>query len=211
MSNRVKYPRTPHLPFSQGRTDDDKVLSSIDHFFGQEVVVTLKMDGENTTLLRDGFHARSLDSRHHPSRDLLAAFHAGVAYSIPEGWRVCGENLYARHSIAYDSLPAYFMGFSVWDETNTALSWDDTVSHLYALGIVPVRVLFRGAFDEKTLKNMVKTWDSENDEGFVVRLSRAIPYDEFPLSYAKWVRAKHVQTDKHWMHAKVVPNGLAAR
>jgi len=36
---------------------------------GREVVVTEKMDGENTTMYCDNIHARSIDGRHHPSRD----------------------------------------------------------------------------------------------------------------------------------------------
>lgn len=44
---RVKYGRTFHLPFSLGRTFDDKVLKSVAHFEGEEVVVTTKKDGEN--------------------------------------------------------------------------------------------------------------------------------------------------------------------
>lgn len=58
------YARTPHLPFSKGKTSDD--ISGDDwEFLKNEtpVVVTEKMDGECTTFYNDGFHARSLDSR----------------------------------------------------------------------------------------------------------------------------------------------------
>ena len=44
MSNFIKYPRTPHLPWSLGRTSDDKVLSSVSHFLGENVVVTEKTE-----------------------------------------------------------------------------------------------------------------------------------------------------------------------
>lgn len=208
---RQKYPRTPHLPFSHGRTSDDRVLSSLDHFQGHEVVVTIKMDGENTSLYRDGFHARSLDSRHHPSRDWLARFHSTFAHDIPDGWRICGENLYARHSLGYDALPSYFMGFSVWDETNTALSWDDTLEFFALLGVTPVPelVAYRGVFDEARLKALAATLDVQRHEGFVVRRAGPIHFDAFSQSCAKWVRREHVQTDTHWMHQAVVPNGLA--
>lgn len=101
---RTKYPRTPHLPGSLGCTSDDKVLATTSHFAGKAVIVSEKMDGENSTIYNDGYHARSIDSRHHPSRDWLTAFHATVAYKIPAGWRLCGENLYARHSIPYVDL-----------------------------------------------------------------------------------------------------------
>jgi len=83
-----KYPRTYHLPFSPGVGSDDKVLNDLSAFHGRECVVTMKMDGENASLYRDGFHARSLDSRHHPSRDWLKAYHATFAHEIPYGWRI---------------------------------------------------------------------------------------------------------------------------
>ncbi len=43
----VKYPRTWHLPWSPGKSKDDRVLTTPEVFAGQEVVVTVKMDGEN--------------------------------------------------------------------------------------------------------------------------------------------------------------------
>lgn len=72
----MKYPRTPHLPWSPGASVDDVRLEGLDGFEGEEVVVTEKLDGENTTLYRDGLHARSMDSAHHPSRTWVKALHA---------------------------------------------------------------------------------------------------------------------------------------
>ena len=206
---KYKYARTPHLPFSLGRTSDDKTLKSVSHFDGKDVTITIKMDGENTSLYKDGFHARSLDSRHHPSRDWLAAFHSSFAHDIPEGWRICGESLYAKHSIEYKDLPSYFMGFSVWDETNTALDWDKTKEFLELLTIDVVPELYRGPFDEAEIKRLVKDLDLEHEEGLVVRLSGRIPYADFEKSFGKWVRPEHVQTNSHWMHSSIIPNLLA--
>lgn len=64
-------------------------------------------------------HACS-SSRYTPSRDWIKALHGQIAHEIPEGWRLCGENLYARHSIAYDALPSYFTLFSIWDAVRGA-------------------------------------------------------------------------------------------
>ena len=69
-TTRVRYPRTYHLPWSPGATDDDRVLPDVRHFEGQEVVVTAKMDGEQTTMYTDYLHARSIDWSRHPSRSL---------------------------------------------------------------------------------------------------------------------------------------------
>ena len=125
----VKYPRTYHLPWSPGATDDDRVLTDEEleaNFVGRMVVVTEKMDGENTTMYNDYIHARSLDSASHPSREWVKNLHAQIQWQIPDGWRICGENLYASHTLHYAGLPSYFIVFSVWDENNICQSWDDT-------------------------------------------------------------------------------------
>ncbi len=203
-----KYPRTFHLPFSVGRSSDDKVLKNLDHFQEVPVIVTEKMDGESASLYCDGFHARSLDGRSHPSRDWLKAFHSTIANDIPEGWRICGENLYAKHSIAYADLPSYFMGFSIWNQDNTCLSWTDTLEWFSLLGIIPVEVLWVGTFDEDQIRNIAYRLNTEEQEGYVVRKSGSFKYSEFSTSVAKWVRSNHVTSSDHWQHQAVIPNSL---
>src|SRR5690348_10774698 len=101
-----KYPSTPYLQFSRSKDPNDSVVDNIDAIW---VVVTEKMDGEGTTFYNDGYHARSLDSKFHASRSWVAALHGSIAHQIPEGMRICGENLYAEHSIRYENLSTYFM------------------------------------------------------------------------------------------------------
>lgn len=203
--DKVKYPRTFHLPWSPGGTNDDKRLLDTSCFVGKPVVVTEKMDGENTTLYDKGLHARSLSSVDHPSRSWVKALHGQIARDIPEGFRICGENLYAKHSIAYDKLPSYFLVFNIWNG-DTCLSWDDTVEWCALIGLQTVPVLWRGLWDENKIRSLWKP--SETREGYVVRLSASFEYSEFRSSVAKWVRTDHVQTSDHWMHSEVVPNGL---
>ncbi|MFI6083200.1 RNA ligase family protein [Streptomyces sp. NPDC051217] len=204
---RTAYPRTAHLPWSPGVTSDDVRAGDLDGLRGREVVVTEKMDGENTTLYRDGLHARSLDSGHHPSRAWVKALQGRVGPLIPDGVRVCGENMYARHSIAYEELESWFYGFSVWDGER-CLGWDETVRMLRRLGIPAPRVLWRGTFDERALRGL--KLDPARHEGYVVRTVEGFVREEFGRRLAKWVRPHHVQTDTHWMHAAVVENGLGA-
>jgi len=206
----VKYPRTLHLPWSAGIQNDDRVMSNLAAFVGARVIVTEKMDGENTSLYRDHFHARSIDSQHHPSRNWCKNFWAQMAHNIPEGWRVCGENLYAKHSIAYQALESFFNGFSVFNEYNKCLSWDDTVEWFELLGIQPVPILYDGIFEEDVIQSLYKpTHDWHQCEGYVVRIADGFPYTAFNRSVAKYVRVAHVQTTKHWRHGQeVVPNKL---
>lgn len=203
---KYKYPRTFHLPWSLGATSDDKILKSIEQFFGKYVVMTQKMDGENTTISRDYYHARSLDSVDHPSRHWLKGMWGNMSYEIPEGWRICGENLYAEHSIRYDNLESYFQVFSIWNENNKCLSWDDTVEWCKLLGLCHVPVIWKGIFDEQFLRNY--TFDTEKQEGYVIRIVDEFDYNDFSKSVAKFVRPSHVTTDEHWMNKKIIPNEL---
>jgi hypothetical protein len=213
------YPSTPYLPWAPGNTEGkskvrggvDVYLKSADHFRGREVVVTAKMDGENATLYRDDYHARSLDGRHHPSRSWIKGFQAQVGHTIPEGWRVCGENMYAQHSIVYPALPSYYLAFAVFDDANNCLSWDDTVDFCRERGIEMVPVLWRGQWDEKAIQAlwpMAPLYGEGESEGYVVRDANTFPYQDYMLHIAKYVRPNHVQTDSHWMHGPVRANGL---
>jgi predicted kinase len=201
---RTHYPRTPHLPWSPGATADDVRTADLSGFVGREVVVTEKLDGENTTLYRDGLHARSLDSAHHPSRAWVKSLHGVVASAIPAGWRVCGENLYARHSLGYDDLDSWFHAFSVWAE-DRCLPWDETVRFVRELGIPAPKVLWRGVFDERALRKL--RLDLTRQEGYVVRVADGFRHRDFARCVAKWVRSGHVRTDRHWMLGPVVANG----
>ncbi|MFJ8697441.1 RNA ligase family protein [Streptomyces roseolilacinus] len=206
---RTHYPRTPHLPWSPGVGRDDVRAADLSGFAGREVVVTEKLDGENTTLYADGLHARSPDSAHHPSRAWVKALQGRIAHTVPEGWRVCGENTYARHSLGYDRLESHFHGFSVWDELGWCLDWDRTVAFLRDRGVPVPPVLWRGTFDERALRRL--RVDTARQEGYVVRTAEGFMAEEFGRRVAKWVRPGHVRTGTHWMHAAVTPNGLSAR
>jgi len=203
MKNLYKYPRTYHLPWSDGKTSDDKTLPNVSHFEDLDVVVTVKMDGENTTLYRDYFHARSLDGRDHPSRSWMKNFHSTFKHQIPENYRICGENLFAKHSIKYNNLKSYFYCFSVWVDEK-CLSWEDTVSFCEFFGIITVPILYCGRFDEHLFKNI----NIGDDEGYVVRNSNSFDYGDFGKNVAKFVRKNHVQTNQHWQYSEIEKNVL---
>lgn len=199
-----KYPSTPVLPHSPGSRGNEEFDTSL--FIGKEVVVTEKMDGENCNMLSQHIHARSIDGRHHPSRDWVKQLHARIRFDIPDGWRLCGENLYAEHSIKYDTLESYFYLFSVWNEKNEALDWDSTLEWAEMLGLVVVPTLYRGIWDEDLIRNL--RVDVETSEGYVVRTVEGFHYNDFTKHIAKFVRPNHVSTDEHWMHGPIIENKL---
>lgn len=215
MNTYYKYPRTFHLPFSPGVTSDDKVLSLEEisiYFKDKFLTVTEKMDGENTTMYSDHIHARSLDSIHHPSRNWVKRFHSEIAHNIPPRWRICGENLFAKHSISYDNLDSYFYGFSIWNEENICLGTDETKEWFELLGIKHVPIL-QDYLSTKSnwyahLWDYADAFDTNTMEGFVVRNRDSFHYSAFKENILKCVRSNHVQTDQHWMHSGVIPNQL---
>jgi hypothetical protein len=167
------------------------------------------MDGENTNIYRTGIHARSLDSKGGIDRDWVKTLWANVAHNIPENWRICGENLWAKHSIHYTDLSSYFLGFSIWDDANTCLSWDDTLQYFEIIGIEPVTVMYDFIWDESKIQNLHKELVEGKDEGYVVRLADSFHYDNFNSCVAKYVRKEHVQADsKHWRTQEIIPNML---
>ncbi|GAA3601939.1 RNA ligase family protein [Kineosporia mesophila] len=211
MNARVKYPRTRHLPGSPGASADDEHLADLTTLTHAEVVMTEKMDGENTTIGCGYVHARSVDSRPHPSRTWVRALAGRLWPDLPDGMRVCGENLYARHSIAYADLPSYFLVFSIWQD-DICLDWDTTREWADLLGLSCVPVIYRGPFPTGGPRELLRCWqnsrDSAHREGFVVRTADSFDRTQFPTHVAKWVRAGHVQTDQHWMNAPITANQL---
>ena len=175
------------------------------------MVVTEKLDGENTTLYPDGYmHARSLDFRSHESQAWVRALAGRIARDIPTTMRVCGENVYAKHSIGYEALDSYFYAFGIF-EGDTSLSWDEVEAYSEMLDLQTVPVLYRGVWDEVAVRACYTGTSRFGgvQEGYVVRLARSFTIDEYPVALAKFVRANHVQTGAaHWRSQTVVPNKL---
>ena len=216
----IKYPSTKHLPWSPGVSREDKVLKDTKHFEGRMVVVTEKMDGENTTMGKDFIHARSLSSGTHPSRTWVNTLHAEIKHEIPTNLRICGENLFAKHSIFYPQLTSYFQVFSIWEE-NTCLSWQDTEEFCQLLGLKTVPVLLGNravSFNEDFFRfpaniltyRVEYTLTGYDMEGYVIRNKDSFAFEDFDKNVAKFVRANHVQTDEHWMTQQIVKNQLCS-
>jgi len=197
------YPRTPHLDFSPGATSDDKhaTKATLDYLkSGIELVTSLKMDGGNVSLYPDYFHARSKDSGTHAWDTLAKSLWSRVRFDIPKGWRISGESMYARRSVAYENLeaPVYIIG--IWNEKNNLISWDETEEWAKLIGLPTVPVLYRGTNYDEAVTAWGKVYNTDNAEGFVVRDAGEFSYDEFGSHIAKWVRSDHIRTSASWRH-----------
>lgn len=204
----VKYPRTPHLPWSKGSTLDDMILRAAPFKPEDLVVVTEKLDGENTTMYRDYIHARSLENVYHSTRSWVKNFWAtNVAYQIPSYMRIVGENMYGTHSIKYENLKSFFYGISIWEDER-CLSYLETLENFEILGITPAPVLARGKFFD--MIEFFENWkDNDQREGYVVRLESEFTLNNFSKSIAKYVRPDHVAGRAHWLVGKVDTNAIS--
>lgn len=211
MKNRQKYPRSWHLPYSEKSTSDDKKHADDSHFLGKEVVVTIKMDGENTTIYNDHIHARSLnsiiDSEDRRWVDNLRK--SKVEGNIPETYRICGENLFYKHTCYYNDLESMFYVFSIWDN-ETCLSWDDTKLWCGLLGLEIVPTIYEGVYDKNLINKEFNKYinSSKNTEGFVVRLSDQFNLNDFNHSLNKFVRKSFEIPDQHWRYSQKTMNKL---
>ena len=208
----MKYPRTYHLPYSPGATKDDKKLKDgwFDYFKNQEIVITEKLDGENTAFTSQDVYARShgAPTRTPWSRNLWDddGLYWKVKPLLQDNEIVFGENLYGEHSIHYDKLPSYWFMFAQYDETTQYwASWDFVKYWAEILGVPTVPELWRGKIEsEKQLEDLVNSFVNEpslfgnNREGVVIRTTKTFPNNVFSHNVCKWVRPNHVQTDEHW-------------
>jgi hypothetical protein len=219
----TKFPRTPHLEGSQTQLGDEDVpIIPLGELRGRPLVVEEKMDGANSGISFDSDGSLILQCRGHilsggareRQFDLFKrwANHHRIALAEILGTRyvMYGEWLYARHTIAYDDLPHYFLEFDLLDrDTAEFLDTEGRRRVLRGAPIVSVPVLGQGFID--------------NLEGFLGP-SRGATTELMEGLYVKWEEAGKVlgrykyvrnsfrqavdQEGTHWMDRPIEPNRL---
>lgn len=207
----TKPPRTAHLPWSDGVGRDDTVWRDTSSLAGREVVVTLKIDGENNTVYgpegeeRGGYvHARRTEPlASDPSRNQVKAVAAELGPELPEGWRFQAENIMGVHTIRYANLRPhprwFFQMFRVWQSNNVALSWDEMSEWAELLGLPTVPVLWRGTWSERAVRELdaLKAFEGDRVEGYVVAPAAGFSLREHARLVAKYVRPDFRGPDQH--------------
>lgn len=198
-----KYGRTYHFPFSEGATSDDRILQDWENILSHQLVMTEKLDGENTCLKSSGVYARSHGA---PTRNPWA----GNMWPIWERVRndlgdleVFGENLYGIHSIEYERLPYFFFVFAIRDGERW-LSWEEVLFYAELLELATIPVLEIGSFAAAQIKQLIADRMEKGSvfggecEGFVFRNYEGFEVDDFKNNVLKYVRSNHVKTNQHW-------------
>jgi ATP-dependent RNA circularization protein (DNA/RNA ligase family) len=217
-----KFPVTPHLAVL-GKTiiRDDKVMSrqEREEFLNHELVVEEKVDGANLGISFDNCGTLKCQNR----GAYLEAPFTGQWKKLPawlspkadlfldvlnDQYILFGEWLYAQHSVYYDQLPDWFLGFDIFDKHERKFfSSQRRDSMFQRLGIFQTPFMARGHFSIQTLSALFsKSLISEEpSEGLYLR------YDDgdWLRQRAKLVRPKFVQSiERHWTRSGIRPNRL---
>ena len=193
-----KYARTYHFPFTKSMTSDDKMHQDLSCFEDKKLLYAEKCDGENTNLYRDRIHARSEDGYGKSWQTYMMRFWNIIRHDITDNMQICGENVYAVHSIEYTELPTNFFVFGIlMTDTDEYLGWEDVKQwcELFGLDTVPELHVDHKLYDigipEKSSFGSVC-------EGYVVRNYNAFNFQNFKDNVGKVVRKGHVTTDSRW-------------
>jgi hypothetical protein len=211
-----KFPRIAHCPWSENVSSDDKLHPNMSVFEGHQIIGTIKMDGECTTLAPNYIHARSLEYPPHKSRTWIKQFWNIVKNDLPQGYQFSGENLFAKHSIHYHYLKSFFYVFMIWNDKDIVISWEETQQWCALLNLTLVPIFYHGLFDRYRIHTAYDEYcrtSKDPVEGYVIRLPNEISFNEIDInkcfkSISKWVRKDHVTTNEHWMSLPVIPNDL---
>ena len=158
-----KYPRTPHIEGSRLQPGDED-LSQIPfcEIRGRHLVIEEKCDGANSAVsfgaegelllqsrghyLRGGYR-----ERHYALMKQWANAHREELYALlGKKYIMYGEWVYAKHTVYYDALPAYFLEFDILDrDTGVFLDTPKRRRMLEGFPVCSVPVLGEGTFSRR--------------------------------------------------------------
>ena len=145
MTPIIKFPRTPHITGSRiQRGDEDLNVVAREALQGLPVVIEEKLDGSNSGVSFDEQGSLILQSRGHiltggPRERQFNLFKRWASHHtttlrhiLGHRYVMYGEWVYARHTIAYDQLPHFFLEFDVWDREKAEFLSTDRRKTLFA-------------------------------------------------------------------------------
>lgn len=224
MTDFFRFPHTPHLAWlGSGTPRDDKVLSPAEAqmLLEEEVVIEEKLDGANLGLSIGPDGAPQAQNR----GQYLIAPYAGqferlghwidaredaLFDALGENLILFGEWCAARHSVAYDHLPDWFLVFDVYDRS-VCCFWStarrDALARSLGLNVAPT--LFRGKTALSKLEILVQSASSRFRAGYLEGIVIRQESLEWLIARAKLVRPDFIQRiGDHWRRRTVEWNRL---
>jgi hypothetical protein len=218
-----KFPHTPHLLWL-GKTPcrEDKVFSTEEAraFIDGETTVEEKVDGANIGLSLDeggvlrvqsrgAYLARGAHPQFQPLWPWLEIHRFVLTEALRPGLMLFGEWCFARHSVHYNRLPDWFLGFDVYERAADRFwSSDRRDSWLCDVGLGSVPRLAQKRLGIEQIMALIGTSrvGEEPMEGIYLRRDQG----DWLEQRAKIVQAEFVQgIDGHWTEGPLEKNSLA--
>jgi ATP-dependent RNA circularization protein (DNA/RNA ligase family) len=221
-SDFFKYPSTPHLALLEDRSvRGDKIMSEIERneFLQHELVIEEKVDGANLGISFDSDGNIRAQNRGNYLRlpgsgqwkrlaGWLTPRTENLFDIISDRYILFGEWCYAQHSVKYDRLPDWFLGFDLYDkQTGNFLALHRRDKLLREIQIEQVPFLARSRFTLVEIKLLLARSKLGNQpaEGICIRYESG----DWLVKRAKLVRPSFLQEmDQHWSRAGIKKNRL---
>lgn len=206
-----KFPSTPYVEIDTTIQRSDKILSKeeLDMLISKEIIVEEKIDGANMGISFDAHGELRLQNRGSyiltpylgqwkKIDDWVMKHEDGLFDVLTNEYILFGEWCYAKHSVYYNSLPDWFIGFDIYDlKKNKFLSVKRRNEFLEKMDIVPVPQLASGKYSLKELSGFfgISKFGKELCEGIYIRQEK----DGYLEQRAKMVRSEFRQNiNEHW-------------
>lgn len=217
-----KFPSTPHLTLlGDIEVRGDKVMSESERneFLRHELVVEEKLDGANLGISFDEEGAIRVQNRgeylRSPNKGQWQKLFEWITPrqellfdQLTDRYILFGEWCYAQHSVVYNRLPDWFLGFDVYDKlTARFFSCTRRNEIIKAMGIFQVPQVSIGHFTLPKLRNLLlQSYFSDNpSEGVYLRFNQG----DWLIQRAKLVRPAFIQSvEQHWSRSGIKPNLL---
>lgn len=217
-----KFPTTSHLTLFDGtKVRDDKVMLKCEQneLLLHKLVVEEKVDGANLGISFDHegnmlvqnrgeyLHSpysgqwKKLSEWLNPRTDMLFE-------QLTDKYILFGEWCYAEHSVGYDKLPDWFLGFDIFDKvTAKFFSCSRRNAMFDALQIFHVPMIAQGKFTLSELNNLLSQSQLSDKlaEGLYLRFDQG----DWLKQRAKLVRPGFIQSiEQHWSRSAIKANRL---
>lgn len=220
--NFFKFPSTPHLALlGDMEVRGDKVMSESERndFLRHEVVVEEKVDGANLGISFDAEGNVRAQNRgaylHLPSSgqwkklaEWLASRIDALFEQLTDQYILFGEWCYAQHSVVYNRLPDWFLGFDIYDKSTLRFLSCTRRDELFrAIGISQVPKIDCGYFALSELTELLSQSQLSDKpaEGLYLRFDQG----DWLVQRAKLVRPVFIQSvEQHWSRLGLKANRL---
>jgi len=220
-----KFPRTHHLSILSDSTNsivrDDKVMSETEcySFLSHEIVIEEKVDGANLGISFDWDANTLCQNRGEYLRypysgqwknlsNWLTRKNDTLFEILTNRYIMFGEWCYAQHSIFYNKLPDWFLGFDIFDKEELKfLSFQRRDKIFNDISICKIPLINRGRFTLSELERMLPTSQFNNKpaEGIYLRFDQG----DWLIQRAKLVRSEFLQSiGEHWSKKKFATNQI---